>query len=320
MPTPHAPLVLDAAAVAALLPQVDALAAMRRLFTELGRGDAVQPAQSLTLLPGGQGFQGDFITYQGASHGAQMFGAKLSPYLPREDGAIVTAWTVLMSSETGLPLMLCDAGRLTVERTAATTALAVDHLGAAAAHRLAIIGSGAVAEAHLRHVLPLRDWQAVQVFSPSLQGAERADHWRGLDPRVTVAQSADAAIAGADVVMLCTSSGQPVVDTTDVKPGILVTSISTNVARAHEVAPAFLNDAEVYCDYRATTPVTAGEMVIAGEQGWDAGAIRGDLAELQCGQCPYPSGDRPVFFRSIGLGLEDIFMAEAVYQAARSAE
>lgn len=68
MPTPHAPLVLDAAAaaVAALLPQVDALAAMRRLFTELGRGDAVQPAQSLTLLPGGQGFQGDIITYQAA--------------------------------------------------------------------------------------------------------------------------------------------------------------------------------------------------------------------------------------------------------------
>jgi L-arginine dehydrogenase len=96
----------------------------------------------------------------------------------------------------------------------------------------------------------------------------------------------------------------------------LVTSISTNVANAHEVDPAFLTTAEVYCDYRATTPGSAGEMKLAAEAGWQPDSIRGDLAELQVEACKTPSGDKPVFFRSIGLGLEDIFMARAVYDAA----
>lgn len=318
MSAPHSPvlpLVLNAAAVSDLLPEVDALQAMRDLFQELGQGKAVQPAQTLTLLPGDQG---DFITYQGASTGAQMFGAKLSPYLPQPEGAVITAWTLLMSAENGQPLMLCDSGRLTTERTAATTALAVDHLAGKEASKLAIIGSGAVAEAHLRHTLALRQWEQITVFSPSLgEQSERQAAWLEMDARVGIATSAAAAIAEADVVMLCTSSGQPVIETADLAAGTLVTSISTNVANAHEVDPAFLNAAEVYCDYRATTPSSAGEMRLAAEAGWNAQEIKGDLAELQTDNCAVPSGQAPVFFRSIGLGLEDIFMARAVYQAAQ---
>jgi len=314
--TPQTAPVLNAAAVRELLPSVDALGAMRALFTELGKGQAVQPPQTLTLFPEGKG---DFITYLGASTGANLFGAKLSPYLVQPGKPVITAWTVLMSMETGQPLMLCDSGELTTERTAATTALAVDHLARADAGVLAIIGSGNVAQAHLRHVLALRNWTEIRVSSPSLAGdAERAAQWQALDGRVTIAESAQAAGDGADVVMLCTSSGAPVFDAASVAPGTLVTSISTNVANAHEVDPGFLSDAEVYCDYRATTPGSAGEMKLAAESGWQADSIRGDLAELQVQACEQPSGSKPVFFRSIGLGLEDIFMARAVYDAVKS--
>ncbi len=312
----QAALVLDAAAVQKVLTKVDALGAMRALFSELGRGQAVQPPQTLTLLPEDKG---DFITYLGASTGAGLFGAKLSPYLVRPGKPVITAWTVLMSLETGQPLMLCDSGELTTERTAATTALAVDHLARKEAEILTIIGSGSVAQAHLKHVLPLRAWKEIRVYSPNLkEKGDVAAQWQGADSRVQLAETAAAAGKDADAVMLCTSSGTPVFDTASVAPGTLVTSISTNVANAHEVDIAFLNKAEVYCDYRATTPGSAGEMKLAAEAGWRADSIRGDLAELQTGVCEAPSGVKPVFFRSIGLGLEDIFMARAVYEAAKA--
>ncbi|MEX0286576.1 MAG: ornithine cyclodeaminase family protein [Paracoccaceae bacterium] len=312
--TPPAALVLNAEAVRNLLPNVDALGAMRALFTELGRGQAVQPPQTLTLFPEDKG---DFITYLGASTGADLFGAKLSPYLVRPGKPVITAWTVLMSMDTGQPLMMCDSGELTTERTAATTALAVDHLSRPEADVLTIIGSGKVAQAHLKHVLPLRNWREIRVFSPNLsQNADVSKEWRTADSRVQLAASAEAAGQESDVVMLCTSSGTPVYDTSSVAPGALVTSISTNVANAHEVDPVFLNGADVYCDYRVTTPGSAGEMKLAADSGWSPDSIRGDLAELQTNTCEPPSGSKPVFFRSIGLGLEDIFMARAVYDAA----
>ena len=310
------PLILDADGVNAILPQVDTLGAMRALFTELGRKQAVQPAQTITVFPDDKG---DFITYLGASTGAGLFGAKLSPYLVQPGKPIITAWTILMSMETGQPIMLCDSGALTTERTAATTALAVDHLAKTDAQTLAVIGSGAVAQAHLRHVGGLRQWSEIRVYSPKLPSNEaRKKSWLALDERVSFSTNAQEAICDADTVMLCTSSGTPVIDTADIGPGTLVTSISTNVANAHEVPPAFLSAAEVYCDYRATTPAAAGEMKLAAQTGWSPDAVRGDLAELQTEACKAPSGNSPVFFRSIGLGLEDIFMARAVYTAARA--
>lgn len=305
------PLVLDDNAVASILPRINVLQAMRSLFRALGQGQAVQPTQTLTQFPEDRG---DFILYSGALTTAGVFGAKLSPYIPTVGRPIVTAWTLLMSAETGQPLLLCDSARLTTERTAATTALAIDLLAPQAAKRLAILGSGPVAAAHLRHVWPLRDWGDVRVFSPGLakDAARRAD-WQAR-PGVTVVDSARAAVEGADVVVLATSSGTPVMDPAWLTREALVTSISTNAPQAHEVPPAFLNEAQVYCDHAATTPDSAGEMVLARrDHGWQT--IRGDLAGLCLGTCPLPAPGRPTFFRSIGLGLEDVAIAQAIRAA-----
>lgn len=311
----NSPITMDVAAVTRLLPEIDVVDEMRRLFTELGQGKGVQPPQSVTLLPHGKG---DFITYLGALEGARVFGAKLSPYLVKDGGPTITAWTLLMSMDNGQPLLLCDAGLLTTERTAATTALAVDFLAAGSASRIAIIGAGSIALAHWRHVQALRNWQQVRVFSPSLADDQaKRSEWQAACPHAILASSAEAATREADVVLLCTSSGTPVIDTEALAPGTLVTSISTNVAEAHEVSPAFLNSAQVYCDYRETTPATAGEMILAArDNGWDAASVRGDLAELCLGNCPKPDSHQPVFFRSVGLGLEDIAIANAIYRAA----
>ena len=309
------PITLDATAVDRLLPQVDVLHEMRQLFLGLGQSQAVQPPQTLTLLPEDKG---DFITYLGAMTNAGVFGAKLSPYLVTDSKPIITAWTVLMSVETGQPLCLCDSGRLTTERTAATTALAVELLARKDAERIAIIGSGAVAKAHWRHVQALRTWQQVHVYSRDLASdKENWAQWQALYPGAVLADSAADAARGADVVMLCTSSGTPVLDHGAVAPQALVTSISTNVAQAHEIGPDFLTTAQVYCDYRATTPDSAGEMILAArDHSWAAADIRGDLAELSVGSCALPDEGRPIFFRSVGLGLEDIAIANAIYRAA----
>ncbi|SAK49110.1 ornithine cyclodeaminase family protein [Caballeronia ptereochthonis] len=305
------PFIVHEEEVRQALPSLDIRGALEDMFAALHDGEAVQPPQTLTLFPRGAG---DFITYLGVLAKHEVFGAKLSPYVAQPGAPIVTAWTVLMSMRTGAPLMWCDSALLTTERTAGTTALAVDRLARASSERLAIIGSGSVALAHLRHVAPLREWSEIRIHSPRLASErERAGAVQALDARVRVAASVAECVRDADVVMLCTSSGTPVLALDALTKPALVTSISTNVARAHEIDPAALNLLDVYCDYRQTTPSSAGEMVIARERhGWSPDAIRGDLAELVRGACSAPSHERSVFFRSIGLGLEDIAVAHAL--------
>jgi L-arginine dehydrogenase len=290
---------------------------MREAFRSLGGGTAVQPPQTLTLLPQDAG---DFITYLGVLAEAKVFGAKLSPYLSRPGGGLVTAWTVLMSMETGQPILLCDSKQLTVERTAATTALAVDLLAPQSAARLSVIGAGPVAKAHIRHIQRLRQWRDIRIYSRNFaRSPEGGEVMALIDDRIQPETTLHRAIDDADVILLCTSSGTAIIDPVSLRKPALITSISTNAPKAHEVPPGSLGDMDVYCDYRATTPSSAGEMQIAmAEYGWSATSVVGDLPELTTGTAALPPYDRHVFFRSIGLGLEDIAMAHALAHLAQN--
>ena len=307
------PYVINQSQARELPAQVDVPQILRKLFRDLAAGQAVQPAQQLVEFPRGAG---DFINYLGVLAEEGVYGVKTSPYIVGEQGPLVTAWTLLMSTQTGQPLLLCDAGELTVARTAATTAVAVDALAPLTANRLAIIGSGKVAQAHLHYVKDLRDWQSINLYAPNLSDdAETVSLLKNIEPRLNILDSREAAVEDADVIMLCTSSAGPVIDPSILSKPALITSISTNAPRAHEVPPQSLNDMQVFCDYRLTTPGSAGEMLIAGEQhGWDKSAIIGDLPDLLSEKVQRPDYDRHVFFRSIGLGLEDIALANALYR------
>lgn len=306
------PYVIDQAQARELLTRIDVPQILRKLFRDLANGKAVQPAQQLVEFPQGAG---DFINYLGVLAEDGVYGVKTSPYIVREEGALVTAWTLLMSMKTGQPLLLCDAGELTTARTAATTAVAVDALAPLDAKHLAIIGSGKVAQAHLHYVKSLRDWQSISLYSPSLcADAQSQALLNAITPNLKITDSREAALAKADVIMLCTSSAGPVIDPAELSKPALITSISTNSPRAHEVPPQSLNDMQVFCDYRLTTPGSAGEMLIAAEQhGWSKDSIVGDLADLLSEKVQRPGYDRHVFFRSIGLGLEDIALANALF-------
>ncbi len=229
--TPH---VMTQAQARELLGQIDVPHILRKLFRDLAAGQAVQPPQQLVVFPQGAG---DFINYLGVLAEDQVYGVKTSPYIVREQGPLVTAWTLLMSMQTGQPLLLCDAAELTTARTAATTAVAVDALAPHTARLLAVIGSGAVARAHVQYVKGLRDWQAISLYSPGLKtkSAQELASITDLDPRLHIADSLEAALHDADVVMLCTSSAKAVLDPQALGKPALITSISTNAPRAHEV-------------------------------------------------------------------------------------
>jgi L-arginine dehydrogenase len=304
--------VLGADDVARLSAGIDVASALREAFAGLATGTSHQPAQTVIELGDGA----DAIVYPAAVGDLGVVSVKLSPYLPARMPP-VTAWTLLLSTETGEPVLLCDSATLTTERTAATTALAVDHLAPAGAAVLAVVGSGPLAAAHLRRVAPCRTFDAVRVYSPSASlgdeesRARMSAAARGVDFSPTVEE----AVAGADVVLLCTSSAAPVLETAATEPDALITSISTNKPRAHEISPRELAALAVYCDYRATAPLVAGEMLIADADGlWSPSDIVADLPELVSGAAP-PRPDGRAYFRSTGLGIEDAAVAVALLRA-----
>ncbi|MEV5518008.1 NAD(P)-dependent oxidoreductase [Streptomyces flaveolus] len=275
------------------------LAALRDSFGAPSLRTASSPGQFTVDLPGG----GDVIHYPAVLPHADVYSVKVSPYLPDPAGpAVVTAWTMLVSLSTGQPLALLDASELTVERTAATTVLAADLLLPPGARTAAVIGYGRIGRAHARYLRHLRPGMTVRAFSP--KGVDEADEG------VQAAANLEDAVTGADLVMLCTSAADDVIDPRTLPAGTVVTSISTNAPGAREIPPAAVKALDVYVDALTTVQVAA-DLTRAAADGWDPAAVRGDLAGLVAGRAQGPSGERPVYFRSVGLGIEDAAVAWA---------
>jgi L-arginine dehydrogenase len=306
------PPILGETEVLAKLDRSRVLSALETSFAGLLNGRSVQPTQTVTVFPDDRG---DCIFYPGALLDLGLVGVKVSPYLADLADAgqyPVTAYTLLLSASDGRPILLCDSYALTNIRTAGTTALSLKYLAPASSRVLALVGSGKVGREHLSYAVQGRKWDEVRVYSPSASkpGDRQTEVQQSAGKaQVQFADSAEMAVRGADVVMLCTSSGTAVIDHEWLGAHTLVTSISTNSPGAHEIEPKSLGKFDVFCDYRATAPSTAGEMKIAIEAGtWADSAIVADLPELVSGFVPPDSG-RPRFFRSTGLGIEDLAIA-----------
>jgi|GEM_PF-2638519 len=131
-------IILDSAARARHLPQLNVLCELCALFEALVQGQALQPVQTSTDFPG---FGGDLFTSLGAIQAARVIGAKLSSFVVTDGAQIVTAKTQFMSMTTGTPLALLYAMHLTTERTACTSALAGRAGGSTVSASVADIGA-----------------------------------------------------------------------------------------------------------------------------------------------------------------------------------
>ena len=315
MHVPKSIQVLCDADVVKLLDAKSIRTSLEEAFHQLGMADARQPPQMQVQLPRNAG---DVIYYSGVMAVPPLIGVTVSPFLvSRLNLGLppVTAYTMILSADSGQLVAIIESRSMIAARTGGTTCLAASRL-AKRFDRVAIIGAGQVAEWHLRHLqdAPLSE---VMMFSPSIlspEKSERRSHLREIDDRIRFCDSARVAVEGAGVVMLCTASALPVLDVGWTAPDALITSVTTDGVNAHEIDPAALSEMDVYCDFRATTPFIAGEMVLARERfGWMESSVVMDLPELVAGtiSLPVESGRRR-YFRSIGLGIEDVAASAAL--------
>ena len=198
--------VLDAATSPGLIAQLDVAAALRDAFAGLASGRSHQPPQ--TLVEFGDG--ADAIIYPAAVEDFGVVAVKLSPYLPARTPP-VTAWTLLVSTETGEPVLLCDSAALTAERTAGydracrrlprprgRIATRSDRLRAARSRTSPT--RACRCEASTRYASSRRAHPAA---TKRPRARMSADCCRSVDFVV----NSGGAVADADVVLLCTSSG-----------------------------------------------------------------------------------------------------------------
>ncbi|HJS96470.1 MAG TPA: ornithine cyclodeaminase family protein [Solirubrobacteraceae bacterium] len=302
--------------LAALSPE-ECADAMTAVLAAHARGEAKMPLRSMVPFEGAAGFMATMPAWRGGSD--PVFSLKslvIAPGNPARGLDTHQGTVTLFDGSTGQPRAILDASAVTAVRTAAVSVVATRTLAREDARVLTILGAGVQGRAHLRALPAVRAFDEVRVYSPSVE------HARALaDGRAQVADSAEAAVRGADVVVLATTSSEPVISRDWLAPGAHVNAIGASVPSARELDTETVAAAALFCDSRESLRNEAGEFRLAVEQGAIAGEdhVRAELGEVLAGMSPGRTGPEELtVFRSLGLAVEDLAAAERAVSLARA--
>ncbi|MET8740590.1 ornithine cyclodeaminase family protein [Streptomyces sp. NPDC004728] len=274
------------------------------------------PARHHVTVPGGELLIMPATTQQVT--GVKIAG--VAPANPARGLPRITGSYLLLDAPSLLPLALLDGAALTTLRTPAVSVLAIRHLTGPVVRHLVLFGTGPQAYAHLTAVLAERQVERITVVGRNQQRADAlAAHARrlGTDARTAEAPGAKE-VATADLVLCCTTSAIPLFDGALVPDGATVVAVGSHTPDAREVDTALVARSAVFVESRSAALSEAGDLLIPMAEGaFRAEDIHGNLAELVTGRTPGGELARfggPRFFKSVGMGWEDLAVAASVHR------
>ncbi|MCA1572560.1 MAG: ornithine cyclodeaminase family protein [Chloroflexi bacterium] len=236
---------LDGDRIRAAVPMADLLDAVEAAYRDVTDGRDRSPLRSHVELSGGA-----LLLMPGVRQGGAGASVKLVTVMPNnaEHGLpTIHALLIWFDAATGRPTALLDGAAVTAMRTGAASGVGTRLLARTDAQTLAVIGAGGQAEWQIRAVLAARSIRRVRVFARDAARrdafAARMSASTGME--VTGAASAEAALAGADVVCCATTSAEPVFEAAWVKPGAHVNGIGAYHLGMVELPPELFARAAV---------------------------------------------------------------------------
>ena len=313
---------IDAHTLRELVPIARLLEAVEAAYRDVAEGRDRSPIRQHLELEGG----GLLVLMPAVRDGGVGAAVKLITWVPGnpERGLPTIQGTVTwFDARTGEAAFQFDGPAVTAMRTGAASGVGARLMARRDASVMALFGTGVQAESQIRAVLAARPLTEVRVFSRSAGPRESfaAAMDRALPVAVRAAESAEAAVRGADIVCCVTPSETPVFDAAWLEPGSHVNALGSFRMGMVEVPPeAFGRAALVAVDSREAAGHEAGDVAAAIEAGQLAA---GDVIEIGSLPADWAAGRDPTaitIFKSVGLPIQDLATADLAVAAWKTRE
>jgi len=292
---------LDEECVRSLLRWDALIAAMEPALAAFSSGRVQQPVRSILTVEENARYLGVMPAVTD-----DVMGAKLVSFYPGNEGTEFPTHNgliLLFDTRTGVPLAAMDGRLITEMRTAAVSAAATKYLMPENSRVLAILGSGVQARSHVEALAHVADFREIRVWSRTPEHARRFASERG-----AIAMDAEPAVRGADVVVVATSSREPVLHGAWLAPGAHVNAIGANRPNWRELDDDVMATT-VFVDSRESAAQESGDVILS------KASIYAEIGELFAGTVAPPPHSATTVFKSLGLAIEDLAAAKLVYNA-----
>jgi ornithine cyclodeaminase/alanine dehydrogenase-like protein (mu-crystallin family) len=314
-------LILTHDEVEELLPIRECIPVMAEALAELARGNMFQPLRMIITPPGAAGDMALMPSYRSGNRAA--YGVKTVCFFPENPSKGLDSHqgsVMLFSAETGELMALMNASAITAIRTAAVSGVATQLLAREDAGELAIIGTGVQARTHIEAMACARPIKRVRVASRNFEHARAfADEFsQRYSFPVEPADSVEAAVRGADLIVTATTAAAPILKREWVSAGAHLNVVGSSIPTTREVDSATIAASSLFVDRRESTINEGGDYLFALREGAiGPDHIKAEIGEVLIGAKPgRTSPDEITVFKSLGLAIEDLASADYLYRKA----
>ncbi|KTD25679.1 ornithine cyclodeaminase [Legionella lansingensis] len=295
----------------------EAIDVMEEAFKQLARREVIMPLRTpipvfkenaLTLsMPA-------YLPEQGALglKVVSIFPNNLKKNLHSVQGVIL-----LLDAKTGKVEALMEGAYLTALRTGAVSGLATKFLSDENAKHVAIIGAGAQAATQLEAIAAVRNIEQVSIWSRNKERANTLAETIQNHFEVKTYKKLETAIKDADIICTATASTEPLIHLKHIKPNVHINAIGSHTKDMREIANDVLANASVIVDQKSAALAEAGEIIHAIRNKVLKKTSLKELGKVISKHASPYYKKRLTVFKSVGLAIQDISIAQAVYWNAK---
>jgi len=317
-------LLLSEADVARVLTMREAIDAVEKAFGEYAKGAVLMPPRSTLMLDrfgGSVSLMPSYLEETGA------LATKIISIYPRnpEQGLPTTAaWIAVNDTATGTLEALMDATYLTAVRTGAVTGVAARFLAPRNSRVATVIGCGVQGKTQAWAVAETCSLDVIRIFDISGERMGRFAEEMGpkLGVDIVAAESGEAAVRDAGIVVTATSSREPVVRRRWLSDEVHVSAIGSFYPDYRELDTETIREAKVVVDSREAVLAEAGDLIIPLKEGAiTKDHVYAELGDLVLGRRKgRVEGDGLTVFKSVGLAIQDSSVASLVLKKWRETQ
>lgn len=301
-----------------------AIEAVKTGFAQLSTGRADVPVRTALEVPRHDGVSLIMPAYLPDDDAVAVKIVSVFNENPERGLPLIHALVVVLDAKTGAPEALMDGTYLTALRTGAASGAATDLLAREDVQVAAVIGAGTQGRTQLEAVCAVRPIQEAWVYDVH---ADKAQEWATemsmrLELPVRAAATPAQAVARADVICTATTASTPVFDDADVRPGTHINAVGAYTPEMQEIPPETILRALVVVDHYESAMAEAGDLLIPIEKGLiTRDHIHAELGAILSGASPGRESEEQItLFKTVGVAVEDVAVARAVLDAARTME
>lgn len=307
--------ILSLADVQQSITMKQAISAIENAFVQLANNEVKLPLRSGVVIEEENALMLTMPSYLMQEKALGLKVVSIFPKNAAQNKPSITGFIMLLDATTGEAKVLMDAAYLTALRTGAVSGLATQYFARDNSQRVALIGSGVQAKTQLEAVSAVRDVKTVYIWSRNIKNAEKFAKEFEDQFDMKVCLSVSSAVKEADIICTATNSTEPLIHFDNIQPYVHINAIGSHNPSMKEIGSDVLKQGIVIADQLEAVLAESGEIISAIEQGQ---LQKESIIEI--GQWLLEKNtdykDKLTVFKSVGLAIQDLSVAEVVYRNA----